>query len=57
MSWNFSDRLSGLFDTIREGAKIAGIEFWFLIMAIIIAVIVAMISKLIVGIGGGFRGW
>lgn len=56
MSESFSDQLSGLFDIVGEGAKVARIGFWFLIAAIIVAVIVAMISELIVDAGGRFRG-
>lgn len=57
ISGSFSDQSSGLLDTIRGGAKIARIGFWFPIAAITVAIIVAMISELIVGAGSKFRGW
>ena len=57
MSEIFSDRLSGQLDTVGRSTKVAGIGFWFFIAAITVVVIVVVISGLIVGAGGGFRGW
>ena len=46
---SFSERLLGFLDTGGVGVKVAGIGFWFLIVVIFVAVIMAIISGLIVG--------